>query len=260
MRDGIFLYMKGLQIALANRMAYRGDFFISFVIMLLSEMLAPIITLLIYANGAVFPGWRFEEVLLIQGVFMLSRGIGFVLFFGMVGETLTLVRDGNFDLMLMKPRPVLLMAAVNSIDIQQISRVVTGLMISAYALSLMDRPSPLAWISFSSLLVLSLIVMLAFSIMMASTVIKWVGNGRVFEIFDAVVNFGMYPKTIFSQAFANLITFVVPILLIGFAPASVLMGREVEGILSSFIAAILFLMASLALWHGMMRFYTSAGG
>ncbi len=71
------IYLHGMKTALASRMAYRGDFIMSMLIMMVVELFGPLVTLLIYHNGASFPGWQRHEVLLLQGVFLLSRGIAF---------------------------------------------------------------------------------------------------------------------------------------------------------------------------------------
>ena len=49
----------GAKTALAG-MAYRGDFFMSMLIMLLVEMAAPVITILITKTGHL-PGWNMYE-------------------------------------------------------------------------------------------------------------------------------------------------------------------------------------------------------
>ena len=98
----VCLYLQGIKTALATRMAYRGDFFMSMLIMLLVELGAPFITFLIYGNGASFPGWTMYEVLLIQGVFLLARD-AFPLLFWIVWNTM-IVREDLFDLLLIKPK------------------------------------------------------------------------------------------------------------------------------------------------------------
>jgi len=80
MIDAVRLHLQGIKSALAVRMAYRADFFISILIMLIVEAFGPLVTYLVYKNGASLPGWSMYEALLIQGVFMLSRGISFPFF------------------------------------------------------------------------------------------------------------------------------------------------------------------------------------
>lgn len=254
------LYAVGLKVAVANKMAYRGDFFINFTIMLMAELFAPIITFLIYRSGASFPGWNLEDVMLIQGIFLLSKGIGFVFFFGLVNNTLFMVREGTFDLLLIKPKPVLFMSLVSGISIEDLGSIFSGLAVFMLAVTFLSGTTLLQWLFFICLFIMSLTVMLAFSIIMGSTVIKWVGNGRVYEIFDAISSFGLYPKTIYGKAFANLISFIIPLSIVGFIPASVLLGRPVAGIWISVVVSVLFLMLSIAIWKMMMKYYTSAGG
>ncbi|MDA3846646.1 MAG: ABC-2 family transporter protein [Vallitaleaceae bacterium] len=254
------LYGVGLKVGMANIMAYRGDFFINFFIMLMAELFAPIITFLIYRSGAAFPGWTLEEVMMIQGVFLLSKGIGYVFFFGLVDNTLFMVREGTFDLLLIKPRPVLFMSLVSGINVGDLGSIFSGLGVFILAATYLSGTTLMQWLLFLALFVMSLTVMLAFSIIMGSTVIKWVGNGRVYEIFEAISSFGLYPKSIYGKAFANIISFIIPLSIIGFIPAAVLLGRPVTGIWISVIVSILFLILSTRIWKMMMKYYTSAGG
>ena len=81
--DLLRLYGTGIRIGVAENLAYRGNFLIRFFVMLLSDLLFPLIALLVYGSGAAFPGWTLEEVLLIQGVFMMAKGSANLFFFGL---------------------------------------------------------------------------------------------------------------------------------------------------------------------------------
>ena len=58
--DILRLYSTGMRIGLAENLAYRGNFLIRFFVMLLSDLLFPMVALLVYRSGAAFPGgpWR----------------------------------------------------------------------------------------------------------------------------------------------------------------------------------------------------------
>src|SRR5690606_34729587 len=112
MRSALACYAAVMKTKVAERMAYRADFAISVVMMLIGDMMVPLVTLLIYTSGASFPGWELHEVIMIQAVFTLAKGIAFPFFFGIVGNTLNHVREGSFDLILIKPRGALFMAMV----------------------------------------------------------------------------------------------------------------------------------------------------
>ena len=46
---------------------------------------------------------------------------------------------------------------------------------------------------------------------MSGTLFKWVGNSRIYEIFNTITQFGLFPKTIYSRAFQNLLTYFIPV-------------------------------------------------
>lgn len=178
------VYLQGMKTALASRMAYRGDFIMSMFIMMIVEFAGPVITMIIYGNGASFPGWSQYEVLLLQGIFLLSRGISFPFFMGIVWNTIGRVKEGTLDLLLIKPRSILLMSVVTAFDSEDLGKLIGGILVFRYALKKLP-PQPLShWISFFLLFLFSLILMFALALFMAGLGIVWVGNYRIYDIFD----------------------------------------------------------------------------
>lgn len=260
MRSALECGIAVMKTKFAERMAYRADFFISVFMMLIGDMMIPLITLLIYRSGATFPGWTFEEAIMIQAVFTLAKGIAFPFFFGMVWRTLSLVQDGSFDTLLIKPRSVLFITMVSGFDIDDFGRLISGGVLFAVALSGMATPDPLAWLQFALLFLLSLSVLFAFSLYLSGLLFRWVGSSRVYDIFDSVTMFGFYPGTIFSRKFQHLFTLVIPIAMIGFLPATALLGRPSSMTALSAGVCVIFLGVGLWFWHHMLAKYTSAGG
>ncbi|MOA26702.1 hypothetical protein D3C78_1475140 [compost metagenome] len=103
-------------------------------------------------------------------------------------------------------------------------------------------------------------ILCAVSLFLSGMLFRWVGSSRVFDIFDAVTSFGMYPGTIFSKSLQNIFTYVLPIGLIAFVPASALLGRDGWGTLWALAPAAAFLAIGVLYWNRMLRSYTSAGG
>lgn len=260
MINAMYVHLQGIKTALAVRMAYRADFFISIFIMLLVEALVPFVTYLIYKNGASLPGWSMYEVLLIQGIFLLSRGISFPFFFGIVWNTVQRVQEGTFDLLLIKPRSVLHMLIVTGFDSEDLGKLLGGIILFTASLANIPFPGLLLWLKFMVLFIVSLVVMFGFGLILSGLGIVWVGNYRVYEIFFSIANFAMYPANIFSKFLQTFITSIIPVAMLGFIPASVLLGRPAEGTLYAIIASFVFLFASLLFWKAMFKRYTSAGG
>lgn len=260
MRSSLACYAAVIKTRFAERMAYRGDFFFSMFMMLIGDMMVPFVTLLVYRSGASFPGWELHEAILIQAVFTLAKGIAFPFFFGIIWNTLHHVREGSFDIMLIKPRGALFMTMISGFDIDDFGRLVSGGILFGFAISAMKEPGWLAWMQFSLLFLLSLSVLFSFSLFLSGLLFKWVGSSRVYDIFDSVTMFGFYPGTIFSRKFQNLFLYVVPISMIGFLPASALLGRTSDALWLASGVCVLFWTAGLWFWHYMLRKYTSAGG
>lgn len=254
------MHLEMIKAVLAARMAYRGDFFISATIMLLSELIVPMITLLIYRTGASFPGWSLYEALLIQGVFLLAKGVAFPFFFGMVWNTLQLVREGLFDLLLIKPRSILHLVIATGFDSEDLGKLVGGIFIFTFAVSHVPTPGFGQWLQFFMLFMLSLAVLFSFGLLLSGIVFIWVGCSRVYEIFESVIAFGLYPRTIFTRGWIQMVTIVIPVAMIGFFPAAVLLGKPVDWLGVAVVATAAFLGFSLRFWYWMLRKYSSAGG
>jgi ABC-2 type transport system permease protein len=260
MINAMKLHLQGIKSALAVRMAYRADFFISILIMLAVEGFVPLVTYLIYKNGASLPGWNMYEALLIQGVFLLCRGIAFPFFFGMVWNTIMRVQEGTFDLLLIKPRSVLQMLIVTGFDSEDLGKLVGGIVLFTVSLANIPFPGLEMWLKFIALFFVSLVVMFGFGLILSGLGIVWIGNYRVYEIFFSIANFGMYPANIFTKGLVTFITAIIPVAMLGFVPASQLLGRPAEGTIISVVSSIIFLFASLLFWKAMFRRYNSAGG
>lgn len=249
------------RINFASRMAYRGDFFIGLFMMLAGDMLVPLVTLLIYRSGASFPGWAFHEAILIQAIFTLAKAVAFPFFFGIIWTTLDRVREGTYDLLLIKPRSPLFMSMINGFDVEDFGRLLSGGLLFGYALWVMpDKPNGLAWLQFGLLFGFALLMLFSFTLLLSGLLFKWVGSSRVYDIFDAVTMFGQYPGTLFSKSFLNLILYVLPVAMLGFLPASALLGRLDGSMWLSAAICVALSVVSWGYWRRMLSQYTSAGG
>ena len=256
----IKIYLHGMKTSLASRMAYRGDFFMSMLIMMVVELFGPLVTLLIYHNGASFPGWERHEVLLLQGVFLLSRGIAFPFFMGMVWNTISRVQEGTYDLLLIKPRSILQMSIITAFDSEDLGKLIGGLLLFFYALKSVPALPLMNWGAFALLFIFSLVTKFAFGLFMSGLGIVWIGNYRIYDIFMSVMDFGLYPRSIFTKVFQSIITWVIPVSLLGSFPASALLGKQMTGVFGAVLCSIAFLVFGLWFFHRMVRNYTSAGG
>ncbi len=255
------LWGRAFRSSFANQAAYRGDFILNLAVSLLFEMLAPLATILTYAStdGAGFPGWTMEEALLIQAVFLLARGIAFPLFFGIVWVVFNQVREGTFELTLLRPRSPLLVAIAAGVDVSGFGQLAGGLLLFGWIVGKLAIDATRILL-FLPILGLSVLTLLACALFMSGTLFVWIGNARVLELLDSILIFGRYPGSIFSSLFQLSLAVLIPVSMIALFPAEVLLGRT-NGLLYLGIPACLaFLGLSVAFWNHMCGKYAGGGG
>ena len=260
MKGSLQIYLVAIRLAYARRMAYRADFILSTIIMLCMEFLGPFVIFLIYKTGASFPDWNLYEVLLIQGIFLMIKGVAFLFFVGMMSTILQHVREGTFDVLLIKPRSILFISMLDGISIGDLGIALGGIGLCIVALANLPGISIVNLMKFCVLCVNSLIVFFSVSILMSATLFRWVGNSRMYEVFDSFMAFAVYPRSIFPKSIRTIITAVIPVAMVAYFPTAVLLGKPAEGVFLSSLSCICLLFVSLLIWHRMLRYYASAGG
>lgn len=261
-KSTMLVWQRGIRSAIADRAAYRGDFFLSLVVMVLFEMITPLLTILVYnlTEGKGFPGWNMYEVLLLQAVFLTSRGLAIPLFQGHFLTVHFQVRQGTFELSLLRPRSEILVCMTRNMSIQGFGRFVSGIIFMVVVMQYLPAPAFAGILLFIVLFALSLLVQLSLTLFMSGTIFIWVGNSRLLEMTDSILLFAKYPASIFSSAFQFLFSAVVPVGMVAFFPANALLGKEQPFLIAAVITSVLFFIFSLGFWKFMMKKYTGAGG
>jgi ABC-2 type transport system permease protein len=249
-----------VRISFATRAAYRGDFLLSVLVTVLLEAVTPMVTVLAYGAGAQFPGWSMREALLVQGTFMLARGVAYPCFFGMIWTVFEEVREGTFELTLLRPRSALVVTLAKSFDVHGFGQLLGGAGLFGWALAGLPRPGAAQVALFAALLSLSVLVLFAMALFMAGSLFVWVGNARVLEVSEAVMLFAQYPASIYARAFRTLLATAVPVAMVAFLPAQALLARAEPITALASVCSLGFLAAGLAFWRAMLRRYAGGGG
>jgi len=260
MRKLLQIHLHGMKLAFFSSAAYRSDFFIGLLVVLAGGLLSPLLIVLIYQNGASIGGYSIYQIFLIQGVYLIASGFGAVLFFDIVFSTSFRVREGTFDILLLKPHSLLSILIATSYNNNGIANVFGGMFLFIYALYHIPSVSTSEWLLFIFLFVIALTTLLAFSVILAALGIIWVGNSRLFDIYNSISKFASYPVTIFQKNLRMILSFFIPVAMLGFIPASVMLNLSSPSLYISVICCILFFGISLLFWKYMIRRYTSTGG
>ncbi|MHB8129856.1 MAG: ABC-2 family transporter protein, partial [Mobilitalea sp.] len=211
-------------------------------------------------SGAGFEGWTVYEVLLIQSVFTMSMAIADMTFHGIMYATMSAVREGNFEMVLLMPVDTMFLLMARTFSIDAIGLFLGGVTIFVIALSNIAAPTLIMWLQFVAMFLIGLTVMMGIALLMAATSFKWVGNSRIPEIFDSLRTFGKYPQSIFPKTVIIISAYLIPVAMIGFFPAAALMGRGNYGMFLAILPCFLFMTLGIILYRSMVRMYQGVGG
>jgi len=247
---------------LSSEMAYRLNFLLKAVAFATFDFFGPIVALVIYNVSQGLPGWSFEEFLLLQGTFIFSTGLVHLFFWGFSGKVIDGVRNGNYDIELVKPVNPLLLALATGSDIDGLPRSAVGASIVTFALIKLGWAfSVVHLLAYGSLIVAAVLFLLSLQIIIASLAFLFVKSYTMLNIFDVLTDVGKNPITVFGPLGTAILTFAFPIGLAAFYPSAAILGRlsvlqvgEVIGV------AVAFFAFSVLLWQFGIRKYASVGG
>lgn len=254
------IYIICLHTAFSRAAAYRADFVLGNLITLLSNVIFPLVTVLIYANGAEFPKWSMWEVLLIQSVFSMSSGLASMLCGGILWVTMEHVQSGSFETVLLKPLSPLFYIAAANFNTESTGLFLGGLIMTIVSALHTGVCGITGILQFLILFMSGLSVMCGLELIMAAISFKWVGNSRIPEIFGSIKEFGKYPLEIFPKGIQVLASLIIPVAVIGFFPASALLERLDISAFISIIPCVLFLLLGIWIYNKMIRLYEGVGG
>lgn len=260
MISNVKIFLSAVKVSFASEMAYRADFFISMFAMVIIEFIFPMVSILIYSQGAFFPDWNLNQMLLLQGVYVTSRGIVLPFFVGMFFTVASSVRQGSFDVILIKPKSPLFISIISYINVHDCSKLLCGFALIALSLAGIGMPGPLEWLSFLVLMMASMLVHFSCIVAFSATAFKWIGVWRCLEIYDTLSLPGLYPRTVFPKYVGYVLTYLFPAAVMAFFPASALLGRFTLEMLLAVAVSLLFLGSSLLFWRSSIKKHTSAGG
>ena len=256
----LHIYKTCVATAMSRALTYRLNFILSMLITLCFNLFLPLTTILIYNSGASFPGWNFYEVLLIQSIFTLSLGLAYVLFSNVLWSTMQHIREGSFEVVLLRPVNPLFFLIATNFDTGSFGLLIGGGVMFGVAVSHTGVVSAAAAARFLLLFGGGFAVMTGFQMVMAATSFKWVGNSRLPDILDSILSFGRYPASIFPRAIKITASFIIPVAMIGFFPANALLGRFDPVALIAVIPCVLFMFFGIWLYLYMVKLYEGVGG
>jgi len=256
------LYFRYIRLHLLSGMEYKG-WWLMVLTVVLACVVDPSGTILMFMRFGNVGEWTVERILLIYAIAVTSYGLAESFFRGFDYFPSRMIRSGEFDRLLLRPRPLFVQAAAAFFHIHRIARPSAGIIIIAWCLW---RQGVMLTPATASMLVLAL----AGGLVAYGGVLVMISGIAFFTVrameWSTVFTNGSYQVTRIPREYAprflrNIFTFFMPMLVISYFPASVICGWG-EPFWRGWLAlpaGLAFMGASLIVWRIGIRHYKSTG-
>jgi ABC-2 type transport system permease protein len=213
---------------------------------------------LFYRTGYTFPGWGWEQALIIVGLFTVFQGFANTFLAPNLSRIVRHIQEGTLDFILLKPIDSQFWLSTHTLSPWGLPDLGFGLMVIGYAGGRLG----ITWSDYGwSLMPLAFGFLILYSLwfMLGATSIWFVKIYNVTEVLRGLLEAGRYPMAAYPAAYRVFFTFIVPVAFLTTVPAEVLLGRgSWTWTLGSGLLAIALFCLSRQFWKFALRFYTSA--
>lgn len=260
LRRYLFLYRSFLTHNLKNEMIYRANFILAVLMDLFFMGVNVVFFAILYANVETIGGWSFHQTLVLVGSVGVVREIAYLTFRQGFLELGDYVRTGRFDAMLTAPMAANAHLAFRHVSLMEsLGEGVMGFALVAYGFAHLENAAWSGIPLYLAMLVLSLLLYYAFSLMINSAVFWLVKSQELNTIVYYFIDTARYPREIYRGLGKAFFTFIVPSSLIATVPASVLTGRADPALIALAVGVTaISLSLALALWNWSLHHYSSA--
>ncbi|HEU0305224.1 MAG TPA: ABC-2 family transporter protein [Gaiellaceae bacterium] len=267
MAESAAVYLRLVAARVRAQWQYRTSFALQMLGVFLISFVDFAAILVIFENVPQLAGWTVEEVALLYGM----GGLAFALTELVAGHLdllPRLIRDGNFDLVLIRPRGSLFQVLAGDVRLRQLGKVAQSSAVLAFALASVDVEWSTARAALLPLAILSGAAIFAAIWVAAICLVFWAVEGReAVSAFTDAGNFAtQYPIDVYERWLQRLVTVVVPVAFVAYFPATYILDKpNALGAPDwlSFVSPVVAVVAAVVagyLWRFAVRHYRSAGG
>ena len=259
----INIYLKYIRIHFLTGLQYKGWWLMTLQVFVVCVTdIAP--AYLLFSRMGNVGEWTWERILLIYALAVTSFGLAESLFRGFDYFPWHMLRSGDFDRVLLRPRSVIAQVAGSYFHIHRLMRVAAGLFAILYALGRLGvRATPFT-ISVIALALAGGALMYSGIFIMSSGVAFFTIKALdwIYIVTNASYQVTRIPMDYMPAIFRRAFTFVMPMLVISYMPAAAVCGWGGASPLTGYLAlpaGIVFIALSYFVWKIGQNHYQSTG-
>lgn len=221
------LYRKYLSLQIKSAFEYRTSLIFNMISGSLTTVASFFAIMMLFQNFETVGGYSLNEVLITYAMVNFTFGVAECVFRGF--DTFDkLVRTGELDRLLIRPRSIFIQVLGHKIELNKIGRILFGFAVLIYAL----LNAGIVW---TAMKVLVVVLMIFGSIIIFAGLFLIFSSVSIFtvegiEVMNVVTNGGRdlaeYPIDVYSGAFRKFFTYIIPLGVVNYVPLQYLLGFE----------------------------------
>lgn len=231
--------------------ARRGAFAMQVVFMVLNNLTFFVFWWALMERVPEIRGWRLADVQVLFGIVASGFGLA-VTIAGGVRYLARFIDEGELDILLTQPKPVLLQALGLRMQPSGFGDVLSGVAFIVWSGRISWRAAPIVVLAISA----SAIVLLSSGIVFQSLAF-WAGNvdSVARQLWDLLITFSLYPEPLFGGAVRLVLFTLLPAGFVGYVPAQ--FAERPSAGMAAFVvlsAAVYLSLATLLFERGLKRY------
>jgi len=256
------IYIKYLRMHLLSGIEYKG-WWLMLLQVLIVVVTDPISTILLFSRFGSIGVWTVERIILVYALAVASFGLAESFCRGFDYFPWHMLRTGNFDRLLLRPRSLFTQVAASFFHIHRLIRAATGIGAAAWALGKLEVPLTALNIAVLAMALAGGFVMYCGVFVLTSGLAFFTIKGLdwINILTNASYQITRCPEPYMPRSLKNIFTFLLPVLLVSFYPASTVCGWGYPPWLGflPLPAGLLFMGLALIFWRIGVRHYKSTG-
>ena len=255
------LWTRYIRILALSQLQYRG-WIVGLLPALVYTVTDPLDALLLFDRFGSLGEWTASRVMLVYGMALLCFGLaelfarGFDIF-------PSLVRNGEFDRLLLRPRPLLLQTAALRFHLNRLNRVTIGALMAILALRAQGARVSAGGAAMLLLAVIGGVLAYAGVMLIGAAVCFFTVTDGLFIIpfTNGSHQVAKVPPEMLPSWLRRAFTFVMPMFLFAYYPAAAVCGWGESALLGWLALPVcaLFFAAAMVFWRFGVRHYKSTG-
>jgi ABC-2 type transport system permease protein len=265
--DSVLVWRRLVGAQIRSQLQYRASFALDFAGSGLISFVDFLAVLVLFHNVPRLSSWSVGEVAFLYALTSISFALTDMLI-GHLDLFPQRVRDGSFDIVLVRPRGTLFQIVCSDFALRRFAKAVQGAIVLVYALSVVHIDWTPARALYLGLSLVTGMVIFGSVWVVGACLAFWTTDGGEFtNAFTYGGNFmAQYPIDIYSAWLRRFLAYIVPLAFVCYFPALFILDKPdplglphaVE--LASPAVAVLSATVSGLIWRFAVRHYRSAGG